>query len=67
MSYEIGGAMIYDHEPPILKYLIALIFLIDFKLTWRFTVTGLRGDRAVNASPIMAMIGKFIGLFIKHG
>jgi len=55
-------SVIYDlAKYRILRYPLALIFLIDFHLTWRFTEKELQGDVATNVSSGLAMYSGLIG------
>jgi len=55
-------SVIYDlAKYRILRYPLALIFLIDFHLFWRFTEKELQGDVATNVSSGLAMYSGLIG------
>jgi len=64
---EVRGFCIYDLAlknslwSRILQYPLAVIFLIDFHLTWRFHEEELRGDFATNISSGVAKIMGLIG------
>jgi hypothetical protein len=51
----------YNLRYPVLRHLAALVFLIDFHLTWKQTENALRGDTATNISSGLARISGFIG------
>ena len=51
----------YNLRYPVLRHLAALIFLVDFYLTWKQTENMLRGDIATNISSGLARIFGFIG------
>lgn len=51
----------YNLRYPVLRHLVALVFLIDFYLTWRQTENVLRGDIATNISSGLARISGFMG------
>ena len=52
---------IYDLAWGPLKYPLALLFLIDFRLFWPSTRAALRGDTATNISSGLARFSGFIG------
>lgn len=49
---------------PVIKYLVAVIFLVDFYLTWSHNRSILRGDPATNISAGFALISGLIGKII---
>lgn len=55
---------IYDYTYGILKYPLAVLFLIDYHLTWRHNQKVLRGDFATNISAGLAGVSSVIGLMV---
>jgi len=64
---KLEGKSIYDLAlrdtwwSKILRYPLAALFLLDFKLNWKHMEAELRGDFATNISGGLAMISGIIG------
>ena len=62
---SMSNKCIYDYAHGILKYPLAVIFLIEHYLTWKHIEAALRGDPATNISAGLARFSGFVGKLLR--